>query len=132
MAQPSCTKVLKVRLVKNLIAQAVSNLLENAVKYSDSRSTIVISAERATVEKLPPSLVIAVRSTGLPIKSGENEQLFQRGFRGTTAKQRVPAGTGIGLYLAKRVMMLHQGAIGLRTNGKESRFKLIFPLSSLV
>jgi signal transduction histidine kinase len=122
----------KVRMVKNLIAQAVSNLLENAVKYADSRSTIVVSAERATFDKIADSLVLTVRSTGDSIKADEHEKLFQRGFRGTTAKQRVPAGTGIGLYLAKRVMTLHQGTIGLGTNGKESRFKLIFPLSSLV
>jgi signal transduction histidine kinase len=122
----------KVRMVKNLIAQAVSNLLENAVKYSDSRSTILISAEQGAIDKLPRSLIVSVRSTGLPIKPDENEKLFRRGFRGITAKQKVPAGTGIGLYLAKRVMSLHQGAIGLRTNAKESRFKLIFPLSSLV
>jgi signal transduction histidine kinase len=122
----------KVQMVKNLIAQALSNLLENAVKYSDAPSTIVIQAERATVEKLGPSLVISVRSTGLPVKPEENEQIFRRGFRGSTAKQKVPAGTGIGLYLANRVMKLHQGTIGLRTNGRESRFKLIFPLSSVV
>jgi signal transduction histidine kinase len=90
----------KVQMVKNLIAQALSNLLENAVKYSDSPSTIVIGAERATVEKMGDSLIISVRSAGLPIKPDENEQIFQRGFRGSTAKQKVPAGTGIGLYLA--------------------------------
>lgn len=122
----------KVQMVKNLVAQALSNLLENAVKYSDSRSTIVIGAERATVEKIGESLIISVRSTGLPIRSEETGQIFQRGFRGSTAKQKVPAGTGIGLYLAKRVMALHQGVIGLSTNGRESKFKLIFPMSRLV
>jgi signal transduction histidine kinase len=122
----------KVQMVKNLIAQAISNLLENAVKYSDSRSTIVIGAERGTVEKIGESLIIAVRSTGLPIKPEETSQIFQRGFRGSTAKQKVPAGTGIGLYLAKRVMALHQGVVGLTTNGRESKFKLIFPMSRLV
>ena len=121
----------KVQIIKNLIAQAVSNLLENAVKYSDSRSTILISAERAAVENLPVSLIVSVTSTGLPIKPEENRKLFERGFRGSTAKQKVPAGTGIGLYLAKRVMALHQGAIGLKTEGKTSEFRLIFPLSRL-
>jgi signal transduction histidine kinase len=122
----------KVQMVKNLIAQAVSNLLENAVKYSDFKSTILIRAERVTSSKFPPSLVLSVFSTGLPIKADEAKQLFDRGFRGTTAKQKVPAGTGIGLYLAKRVMTLHQGTIGIRTNGREAQFRLIFPLSRLV
>lgn len=122
----------KVQMVKNLIAQALSNLLENAVKYSDARSTIVMSAERATIEKVGQSLIISVRSTGLPVKPEETNQIFQRGFRGSAAKQKVPAGTGIGLYLAKRVMALHQGVVGLSTNGRDSRFKLIFPVSRLV
>jgi signal transduction histidine kinase len=122
----------ELQMVKNLIAQALSNLLENAVKYSDSRSTIVIGAERAPVEKVGNALIIYVRSTGLPIKADEISRVFERGFRGSIARQKVPAGTGIGLYLAKRVMALHQGVIGLGTNGRESKFKLIFPASRLV
>jgi signal transduction histidine kinase len=122
----------KVRMVKNLIAQAVSNLLENAVKYSDFRSAIVVRADQAKGPNDLSSLVISVISTGLPIRQEETKKLFERGFRGSTAKQKVPAGTGIGLYLAKRVMTLHLGTIGIRTNGKQSQFRLIFPLSSLV
>jgi two-component system, OmpR family, phosphate regulon sensor histidine kinase PhoR len=122
----------KVQMVKNLIAQAVSNLLENAVKYSDFRAVITVEAERGSLRGVPVSLVISVASSGIPIGQSEHKSLFERGFRGSAAKQKVPAGTGIGLYLAKRVMMLHQGTIGLRTNGRESRFLLIFPLSSLV
>jgi two-component system, OmpR family, phosphate regulon sensor histidine kinase PhoR len=122
----------KVRMVKNLIAQALSNLLENAVKYSDSRSTIVIGAEQGIVDKIGSSLIISVKSAGLPIKPDEITQIFHRGFRGSTAKQKIPAGTGIGLYLAKRVMALHQGLVGLSAIGRESRFKLMFPASSLV
>jgi len=120
-----------VKMVKNLVAQAVSNLLENAVKYSDSRSTIFLVASRSTVEKMGEVLMVSVVSTGLPIKQEEQTRLFDRGFRGSTARQKVPAGTGIGLYLAKRVMNLHGGALGLRANGKESQFRLIFPIASL-
>jgi signal transduction histidine kinase len=122
----------KVLMVKNLVAQAISNLLENAVKYSDSPGIIYLGAEYASSENIGKSLVLSVVSTGMPIQSEETKKLFERGFRGSKAKQKVPAGTGIGLYLAKRVMTLHQGAIGVRTNGKESKFTLFFPLSKLV
>jgi signal transduction histidine kinase len=122
----------KVQMVKNLVAQALSNLLENAVKYSDYKSTILIRAERVESPQLPPSLVIAVFSTGMPIKADEAKRLFERGFRSSTAKQKVPAGTGIGLYLAKRIMTLHQGTVGVKTSGREAQFRLIFPLSRLV
>ena len=120
----------KVKIVKNLVAQAISNLLENAVKYSESKSAISIIAE---LPKDPPnSFAISVTSTGVPIDPEESNKLFDRGFRGAVAKQKVPGGKGIGLYLAKRVMALHQGGIAVRTNGKEATFTLIFPPSRLV
>jgi len=122
-----------VLMVKNLIAQAVSNLLENAVKYADLRSTITIGAQTISLpQKLPSAFAVVVKSTGIPIETDEHDKLFDRGYRGTNAKQKVPAGTGIGLYLAKRVMALHKGAIMLRTNGRDSQFMLLFPLSRLV
>lgn len=119
------------QIVKNLIAQAVSNLLENAVKYSESRSTIEIAAGHGSVKEIDV-IAISVSSIGIPIEPTEKKRLFERGFRGTSARQKVPAGTGIGLYLASRVMQLHHGAISVSSEGKMSRFKLLFPISSLV
>ena len=119
-----------VRIVKNLVAQALSNLLENAVKYSDIKTTIVIKADIAADGALEGSLIVSVVSIGIPIKELERKRLFDRGFRGDAAKQKVPAGTGIGLYLANRVMQLHGGALGVSLKGQESRFFLVFPASS--
>src|SRR5260370_13166455 len=102
----------KVKAEKNLVAQAISNLLENAVKYADEETTVHVRAEKAE------GIGISVTSEGMPIPATEKEKIFERGVRGATARQRVPAGTGIGLYLAKRVMQLHQGAVTLDTNGK--------------
>jgi signal transduction histidine kinase len=119
-----------VQIIKNLIAQAISNLLENAVKYSEYKSTIAIHAELPENPQL--SFAICVTSTGLPVGQEESGKLFDRGFRGTAAKQKVPGGTGIGLFLANRVMALHQGGMAVRTKSKETTFSLIFPQSRLV
>jgi signal transduction histidine kinase len=116
----------KVRAEKNLVAQAISNLLENAVKYADHGSTITIAAEKVD------GIGVSVTSIGIPIGDSEKDKIFERGVRGTTARQMVPAGTGIGLYLATRVMQLHQGKITLVTKGRASRFILAFPRSRLV
>ena len=122
-----------VLMVKNLVAQALSNLLENAVKYADFATTISVTAERfVPVADKAPVLGISVMSTGMPISPEEIAELCNRGFRGKAARQRVPAGTGIGLYLAKRVMTLHQGTLVIRAKAKESRFTLVFPLDRLV
>jgi len=115
----------KVRAEKNLVAQAISNLLENAVKYADSDTTITVRAEKLD------GVGVSVTSVGMPISAAEKDSIFQRGVRGTTAKQKVPAGTGIGLYLTTRVMQLHEGKITLDTNGKTSSFTLSFPRSRI-
>ncbi len=114
-------KTRKVKAEKNLIAQALSNLLENAVKYADAESKIVIRAEKVD------GFGVSVISVGLPITEEEKKRIFERGERGAIARKQVPAGTGIGLYLASRVMKLHQGTITLATEGKTSCFTLVFP-----
>ena len=107
---------------KNLVAQAISNILENAVKYADSETTIKVSASAVS-----NTVGIMIDSKGIAIKDAEKANIFSRGFRGTAAKQKVAAGTGFGLYLASRVMQFHGGRIAVETDGKLSRFVLIFP-----
>ncbi len=118
-------------MVKNLIAQALSNLLENAVKYSNLRTSIEVKAEHVKLsgDSTERFLGISVRSNGIPISSHEIKNLHNRGFRGAGAKQRIPAGTGIGLYIAKRIMDLHEGLVLVRTSGSETKVLLCFPNS---
>lgn len=84
---------------KNLVAQAMSNILENAVKYAESETNIRVSA-------LADNNIVSIMidSKGIPITDAEKANIFARGFRGAAARQKVAAGTGIGLYLASRVM----------------------------
>lgn len=112
---------------KNLVSQAISNVIENAVKYADHDSLINLSAVAVNGE-----VGIAVESFGIPIAGTDTASVFERGFRGQSAKQKVAAGTGIGLYLASRVMAFHQGRIILETDKKLSRFAVLFPRSLLV
>ncbi|MFN7138102.1 MAG: sensor histidine kinase, partial [Limisphaerales bacterium] len=109
----------KVKVEKNLVAQAISNLLENAVKYGDPKTTILVKAEKLD------GVGISVTSTGLPILGADIEKLSERGFRGNAARQRVAAGTGIGLYLAKRVMHLHNGKLVIDAKDRIAKFTLV-------
>lgn len=119
----------QILVVKNLIAQALSNLLENAVKYSNLGTTISIEAVEMRVPKLGEQIWtgFSVQSVGMPILPEEFKRLTERGYRGSAAKQRIPAGTGIGLYLAQRVMSLHGGILNGRVHGITSTFMLLFP-----
>jgi signal transduction histidine kinase len=118
----------EVRVEKNLIAQAISNVIENAVKYADVDSTIVVSAATTDLR----GVGVAVTSTGIAIDPSESDKVFQRSYRGTKARQTVAAGTGIGLFLAKRIMVLHGGDINLVTTGRLSRFTLILPAARYI
>jgi signal transduction histidine kinase len=111
---------------KNLVAQAMSNILENAVKYADSNTQIKVlaSADNNIVG-------IMIDSKGIPITDKEKVSVLERRFRGGAARQKVAAGTGIGLYLASRVMEFHGGQIVVETQGKLSRFVLVFPKNLL-
>jgi signal transduction histidine kinase len=111
----------RVLVVKNLIAQAISNLLENAVKYADRGTAITVSAQQA------PMAAIMIRSVGVAIKPDEAHKIFDRNYRGQEAKQKIAPGTGIGLYLAKRVVTMHGGKIWVEPAGKESSFYISFP-----
>ena len=96
----------RIMIEKNLIAQALSNILENAVKYSENDNTIKVAACRKT-----GAVGVFVESSGIPIPDEDKEKVTARGFRGKLAKQKVAAGTGFGLYLASRIMSFHQGSI---------------------
>jgi signal transduction histidine kinase len=116
----------KMLIEKNLVAQALSNLLENAVKYGDSHTTITVRGRSSSGE-----IEVSVTSIGLRIEEGEKGRIFERSFRGAAAKQKVATGTGIGLYLASRVMSLHEGKIAVDIRGNEARFSLLFPTTRL-
>lgn len=112
---------------KNLVSQAISNILENAVKYAECDSSINVFACGSS-----DSIGITIESFGIPIPDTDKGEVFTRSFRGFYAQQKVAAGTGFGLFLASRVMSFHQGNIELDTEGKISRFSLLFPLKRLV
>lgn len=111
----------------HLTRQAITNLILNALKYADSKTTIVIEALR-----LNKYYGIRVASQGIPIEEGEKELIFGRNYRGSEACQKVPAGTGIGLFLVRHIMRLQSGQVHLVTRGRYSAFTLLFPDRSVV
>jgi two-component system sensor histidine kinase VanS len=108
--------------IKNLVDQALSNILENAVKYSHTDTKIISSFSIKGDYS-----IISIQSQGLEISPEDQKQIFNRGFRGKGAKERLPAGTGFGLYIAKQIMNLHGGKIEVQTNGNINTFSVSFP-----
>jgi len=111
-----------VYVIKNLAAQVIYNLLENAVKYSDESSRI-----RLYVIAVPDFTQLCIENTGIEILPAEKDKLFERGARGTNAAALNPAGTGFGLFIARRIMQIHGGRIEVEVSGRKSTFHVYFP-----
>jgi two-component system sensor histidine kinase KdpD len=106
-----------------LIVQMLSNLLENAAKYTPCGTTITISAA-ARDEKI--WLVVADDGPGLP--PGGAECVFQRFERGRADDNIV--GAGLGLAICRAAARLHGGEISaMNTQGGGARFEITLPLT---
>ena len=89
------------------LGEAVYNLLDNSVKYSPEYSEIVVTAEKNEM-----FLRIEVRDQGIGIDEGEESLVFRRFYRGNRASGS--QGFGLGLYLAREIVMRHGGFMELK------------------
>ncbi len=104
--------------------KAMTNLIENAVKYTES-GFVKVSAQVRDKD-----LVVAVEDTGQGIKSEDLSRIFERFYRVDKGRSRQQGGSGLGLSIVKHVMEIHNGQVKVESVvGKGSRFILIFPLS---
>lgn len=92
---------------KDLLFQAFSNILENAIKFTPSGGMITLFAEA-----LPHGARVCIRDTGPGIADVDKPKVFQRFYRTDTSRQ--DPGNGLGLSLVKAVMDLHKARIELR------------------
>ena len=93
-----------------LIGQLLFNLLENAVKYTEENGRISIS-----IEKKDGLALIAIRNTGNGIPESMLDKVFEKHVTASEDK----SGTGIGLYTAKKIVLLHGGTINIVSKENE-------------
>ncbi|MFC5370842.1 sensor histidine kinase [Arcanobacterium bovis] len=117
------TKGLQVVGDHSLLTTAVRNLLDNAVRYSPSQSTVSVglSADGGKVK-------IAVIDEGVGIPREIQDRVFERFYRADEARSRDTGGTGLGLSIVKHVIADHGGSIGLWSEvGRGSTFTISLP-----
>jgi signal transduction histidine kinase len=108
------------------IRQVVMNFVDNAIYYSPVKSTIVVS-----VERVRDWMTVTVVDMGIGVPEDEQRKLFTKFFRAKNARKQRPDGTGVGLYLARRVITAHGGSIIFSSDeGKGSTFGFRIPLDS--
>lgn len=96
-----------------LLSMLLTQYLDNACKYSDAESAITVRVERSGEE-----IVLSVHSYGPVISLSDRERIFDRYYRSSSSATRA-AGTGIGLSIAKRAAVAHQGNVWVASDERE-------------
>jgi len=106
------------------IGQVISNLLNNAIKYSANGKKIEVSCK-----EFKGSVRIGIKDEGIGIEKQDQEKVFDRFFRVENANYKPALGFGLGLYLSSEVIKLHHGKIWVESEmGKGSTFYFKIPL----
>ena len=113
-------------LDKELLTQAMSNLIDNAINYGDENNTVTLKCEITPDKKLKIS--IANKGKGIPNES--IPRIFERFYRVDPSRNRSNGGVGLGLSVVKAIVNWHNGEIFVSSEpGGITEFYMILPLS---
>ncbi|WP_461257210.1 sensor histidine kinase, partial [Treponema sp. R80B11-R83G3] len=118
-----CKESLSAKLYGSFIIQALINLIENGIKYSQAKSKLWVSAFEEKDE-----LVFEVRDKGIGIPPEHLERIFERFYRVDRARSREAGGTGLGLSIVRHIALLHKGKAEVESRaGEGSVFRIKIP-----
>ena len=127
LAAAEVPAVLALRCDRRQVVSAVTNLLDNAVKYSEPGARVSVSAAALADDWIE----IAVSDEGIGIPSRDLERIFERFYRVDRARSRATGGTGLGLSIVRHVAQAHGGEVVVEsTEGVGSTFRLRVPAQS--
>ena len=113
------------------LTDAVSNLIHNAIVYSNPRARVAVSS-RLVHDVDGDRADIAVADNGIGITDEDQRRIFERFYRVDYARSRDNGGTGLGLSLVKHIAQAHGGSVDVWSKvGQGSTFTLSIPLPSL-
>lgn len=119
-----CSPGLQARVNPLLLQQAVGNLLDNAIKYSEAGQPIEVRARKTNAE-----IEIAVIDRGCGIPADHLARIFERFYRVDKARSRKLGGTGLGLAIVKHIVNAHKGRVDVTSvPGRGSTFRILLPI----
>jgi two-component system, OmpR family, phosphate regulon sensor histidine kinase PhoR len=121
--QLSCPDDLRAQVNSPLLEQALVNLVDNAVKFSESGQVVRVEAQREG-----PQVIIRVRDQGPGIPPEHLPRIFERFYRVDAGRSRTIGGSGLGLAIVKHIALAHGGRVTVASApGKETVFALEVP-----
>jgi two-component system phosphate regulon sensor histidine kinase PhoR len=122
----ACDESIQAIVNSPLLEQAVVNLLDNAIKYSEPGSPVSIVAGHS-----PGEVTIAVNDQGCGVEPEHLPRLFERFYRVDKARSRKLGGTGLGLSIVKHIVQAHRGHITVASAfGEGSTFTIHLPAAA--
>lgn len=113
---------------RNRMQQVITNLVSNAIKYSNDGGTV-----RVVIEDTDDSGMIHVEDSGIGIPQEDLKRIFERFYRTDKSRNRKTGGAGVGLAIAKTIVQAHKGKISAESEeGKGSRFTVVLPKTSTI
>jgi signal transduction histidine kinase len=111
-----------VRADAQQLGRAIANVVRNAVSFAPRATTV-----RVTVEETDDGARVRVRDRGPGVPAADRRLIFDPFARGMSVNGR--GGSGLGLFIARRIMEAHQGSIGLRSARPGTEFCIELPLA---
>jgi signal transduction histidine kinase len=101
------------------------NLINNAVRYTDTGGKIIIATEQLNKK----TIRIQLEDSGIGMSQNEKGRVFTKFFRGETATRMETEGSGLGLFIVKNIIETHGGSIAFQTElGKGTTFIVTLPI----
>jgi signal transduction histidine kinase len=112
-----------------LLQQALNNLVENALKYTEQSGKVHVRAEYVPAETKGPGVLFSVLDTGIGIAPVDQVRLFEKFYRVARRGKGEQRGTGLGLAIVKSIADRHAGRVWVESKlGKGSAFYLFIPV----
>ncbi len=117
----------KTYIDKKTICEAIGSLIENAIKYTPSGGSVTVTGKLSDDKS---NAIIHIKDTGIGIPKDELDDIFTKFSRASNAKSMHVSGTGMGLFVAKKLVEVNNGVLSVHSDGvgKGTTFTITLPL----
>lgn len=117
-------KLPPIKIDAEKIQLSFQNIFDNAVRYNRAKGKITVGLKRSKDE-----IEVSVQDTGMGVPKDQQKRVFSKFFRGENVMKKDTEGTGLGLFIAKNIIVSHGGRIWFESEeGKGSTFYFTLPL----